>query len=279
MHSPLYESSSSKKAAEDASKALQKVVEDTNISTVSIKGCALTVQVLANDGMSLLVAKKAVTLVLLLENRLLIRLCEPSPRPPEKCYPIVSKSAMANLQLPEDLSVLQLYSDTMSMHLPWKGESLRKASWNNYRPEFFQNMLRVLWSAEDTRDILRHLWTDYQGKCWFALGITSRNKDQPVEGNVPPDYIRDKPSTFEFLYPGSTLGEDFIKNWLELSERIIQIACLPPQEFRDIAEAIWRTLEEKTALHQPAWPALLQCLELETQIDYWDGKVSTWGYY
>lgn len=285
MYSPPYSDLTPEQAAEKASVAFQDVESAANIRIMSHEGYGMTIHVAVKGGIRLMVARKAVTLVLLLEDQLLSRLCAPSRRDPKIYHPIGSKSAIANLQLPDDLSALQRYSNAMLAYLPWAGERLEKAPWNNHQTERFQNILRVLWSAQDItniRDILRYLWTEDKGKCVFTFHICDRTPVdwRQVTGRVSgPDYIRGLPSMFEFRYPESTFEQNFISNWIELSNKIIQIACCSPQEFRGITWSIWKTLEEQAALYRPAWPALLECLELGTQIDYWKEKLDSYGHH
>ncbi|KID90816.1 hypothetical protein MGU_02693 [Metarhizium guizhouense ARSEF 977] len=285
MYSPPYCDLTPKQAAKKASEAFQDVERAANIRIMSHEGYGMTIHVALKAGIRLMVARKAVTLVLLLEDQLLSRLCAPSRRDPKNYHPIGSKSVIANLQLPDDLSALQGYSDAMLAYLPWTGERLEKGPWNDHRPERFQNILRVLWNAEDIvniRDILRYLWTEEKGRCALTFHIYDPIPIDKKQVNVrvlSPDYIRGLPSMFEFRYPESTFEQDFISNWIELSNRIIQIACRSPQEFRGTTESIWKTLEEQAALCRPAWPALLECLGLGTQIDYWKEKLNSYGHY
>ncbi|KAG4288746.1 hypothetical protein FPRO06_03568 [Fusarium proliferatum] len=189
--------------------------------------CGMHVHVGVETGMTILLAQKITTLVILLETTLLLRLVAPPRWKSAFSLPICENSSLAmdmDLHKPlEDPTALNQHVPCMSTMKPGK--------WNNWYPKHIYKMLYGVWGSTILADLTLRLKKARVNRCGFALSL----RNHKVSGE---EDLEGSPTTVEFRYSQMTFDHELLRNWTEILARIVVIAQSDAEEFKRCVEEI-----------------------------------------
>ncbi|KAH0491130.1 hypothetical protein TgHK011_002572 [Trichoderma gracile] len=230
--------------------------------------CGLHFHVGVKSGMTLNIAKKAATLVMLLELPLLKKFASEERSESRFWFIPISKRS-------EFISYADRYHDEVTdaiaspelrQHVPNLAE-MKPAEWNSNEPKRMHLALNQIWLTDSIWRLSTGFFS-YEGqKASLVLCTRERNGDsasEPVPG--APDNLEGTPSTLEFRYPPMSFDIDFVKSWAEIGCRIVEIATRDTAAFRQVATDLLKELERNDASQ---WERLLKVLGLDHQVPFW----------
>lgn len=181
--------------------------------------CGLHIHVGDQNGLTLDLAKRIVTLVVLLEEDLLFRLVSSDRQESEYFLPITHTSRMA------------LYADSkdstdepvLTNILPPGHEQGR---WWSVSGHKIGHILQVLWQCPNLDSLEGGLISPKIERGWkSSLFLAMRLKSDSVSGDDDDDDENDPvTSSIEFRYPQMSFDSDFVQMWVEVATRIVEVA-------------------------------------------------------
>ncbi|KFA67260.1 hypothetical protein S40285_06713 [Stachybotrys chlorohalonatus IBT 40285] len=227
--------------------------------------CGLHVHVGLKQGMTLLLAKKMVTLVMLLE-RCLIQPLLPASRAGSMWALLICDHAYLNQQGNSCLTAADLIKQLpdFRVHVPLTPTDMEPGGWNNHHPEKFFKDLLSMWRTENLDALRAGLLRNSIAKLGFVLCARTAPDTSKLEGS---------PSTFEFRYPQMNFDMPFIRRWVEIFCRLGTIANLDAVPYRRMLSVIVAVLNQLSTTRTPPWELLLRALGLGHQVPGWQDQV------
>lgn len=218
--------------------------------------------------MTLSIAKKAATLVMLLELPLLKKFA--SEERSESRYwfiPISKRSKFISFaDRYHDEVTDAIASPELRQHVPDLA-SMKPAEWNSNEPKRLHLALNEIWLTDSIWRLSMGLFS-YEGqKASLVLCTREKNGEtasEPAPGTT--DNLEGTPSTLEFRYPPMSFDIDFVKSWAEIGCKIVEIATRDTAAFRQVATDVLKELERNDASQ---WERLLKVLDLDHQVGFW----------
>ena len=238
--------------------------------------CGLHVHVGVESGMTQLIAKKAISLVMLLEHTLLYPLVAPS-RLSSECARSVTELSNAGRKktVKGDVRLKkvegQRKSEPVAMYIP-PMKAIKPGKWA-YQEEIdaLYQILQIIWNAESLQEldllVQRVIYTR------AALAICLRNREFELAQSWDFSSLENSPTTIEFRYAQMSFDETFIHNWVQLVCRIVEIAQLDAKEYREIVSKILLTLDGMKEDEESIWESLLPILHLKHQVKDWKSQL------
>ncbi|KAF7549189.1 hypothetical protein G7046_g8429 [Stylonectria norvegica] len=253
-------------------KEVLSALRNMNTEITADESCGLHVHVGAESGMTLLLAKKVISLVFLLEESLLLALCSPWRLASQHAAPIVSKSRVA-LGIPlDDMPATKGPNNVELMEAYIPSEAMKeKAGWNDKNPKALYDMLEMVWSTTSLQQL--NLIISRQAFTRAGLYISLRDEKGEVKTPKFAGNLENSSSTIEFRYAQMSFDIVFVRNWAELVCRIVQLAQLDAEQYQDAFREIGKVLDEAKRRKEPAWEKLLKTLQLENRIGEWGAQI------
>ncbi|RSL66377.1 hypothetical protein CEP53_003413 [Fusarium sp. AF-6] len=245
-----------------------------------------------SGGETSLLAKKIVTLVMVLERCLLGWL----KKRRSACL-VSSKSQVAMGPWPQR----NVVSPDYYSHIP-PIATMKPTFWNNLEPETMYRKLSMIWSAPGLQEVryILGMWPpcDPGFYVWpprelplslMPWGFKETPQDpspwwrgvEKVWGNsIKTQWDPEEGYTyFYFTYLRSTLNHTLLYNWAKVIVRIVELALAGPDEYKRCLETIFRILHEADQgddeARQKAWEQLMKhILKLEDCIPDWRDYIS-----
>ncbi|KAF5255199.1 hypothetical protein FANTH_125 [Fusarium anthophilum] len=245
--------------------------------------CGMHVHVGVETGMTILLAQKITTLVILLETALLLRLVAPPRWKGAFSMPICEHSSLAmdmDLHKPlEDPSLLNQHVPCMS--------TMKRGKWNNWYPKHIYKMLYGVWGSTVLAELSLRLKKVRMNRCGFALSLRGyKICDGETYKINDEDTLEGSPTTVEFRYSQMTFDHELLRNWTEILARIVIIAQADADEFKSCVEEIisingrddkdvWKGLMTDVlglGHRVPQWEEQLKCFERGEYISHLDDE-------
>ncbi|RFU76609.1 hypothetical protein TARUN_5635 [Trichoderma arundinaceum] len=248
-------------------------LRNSDLKITAHTGCGLHFHVGVKSGMTLNIAKKISTLVMLLELPLFTVLCPPQRVANHYFDPLVKSSWFAvNANAENYNTFTEKASKELLEHFPISLSQLEPAGWNDENPHRWYITLIYLWRAENMCQLASGLRTTLGEKSSLVLCV--RDHCGILEETIPPDECPDSfeltPSTLEFRYPPMSFDIEYIKNWAQILCKMVKIATLDSPDFSQAVAALHRELQkDDKGADLPTWTRLLTVLGLSDQIGYW----------
>ncbi|KAH7167989.1 hypothetical protein DER46DRAFT_625651 [Fusarium sp. MPI-SDFR-AT-0072] len=206
--------------------------------------CGMHVHVGVETGMTILLAQKITTLVVLLENTLLLRLVAPPRWKSGFSMPICQNSSLA---MDMDLHKPLKDPNALYQHVPCM-DTMKPGKWNNWYPKHLYKMLYGVWGSTILADLSLRLKKARVHRCGFAMSLRDHNM---------------------------TFDHELLRNWTEILARIVVIAQSDAEEFKRCVEKIisingrddkdvWKGLMTDVlglGHRVPQWEEQLKCFE------------------
>lgn len=237
-----------------------KTLRNSGIDISADQSCGLHVHVGITYGMDLQFAKKVSTLVVLLENSLLLPLVPRYRAVGTYAQPVSKESAAAYLD-----GIPSAAFEAFKTHVPEESTFL-PGTWNRDDPNAFFKMLQIIWSAADLKTLSRSLRIRKITRCGFAICLRKHNGDRPSYFD---NDFEGTPSTIEFRYSQMTFDHVTLRNWVEVVARIVSLAQADEGEYKSLAEMIIGVNHEAG---DDAWKVLLQKIGLGERIPDWEAQ-------
>ncbi|PHH89533.1 hypothetical protein CDD83_5819 [Cordyceps sp. RAO-2017] len=189
-------------------------------------------------GMTLLWAKRAATLAMLLETTV-CRWLSPADRLDlNDEAQIQTLSKFAKRTFPDDRVDLRLSyeCDDLRQNFPWDRLNITPGSWNHFEPDEFRATLRLIWNTSSLDELAEGLRKAPELRNPHQpLGFSiSLRKDTPVydeRSAANYSYEWSRTSTLNFQYAPMDLNVDYIKRWGLFCWMLCQLALLNSAEF------------------------------------------------
>lgn len=243
-----------------------------------------------------LLAKKIATLVMMLEECLLLKLVAPS-RGPRKLHPLRKESKVAlGEETEEDLASQWPVSPDYNSHVP-PTIVMKPAAWNRSDPGHMHATLQSIWSAPSVVELQYILCARFPKFCDFCFGpsagldptrwwdlnvddyglrILEERPQDPTHIATQYDWSRERPTWFYFKHLQTTFKHALVRNWVEVVARVVELAQAGPDEYKRCLETII------TILHDAdqggggvTWEQLMKhVLKLEHRIPDWRDQIA-----
>jgi len=243
-----------------AMKTAFKTLQNSGIKISADQSCGLHVHVGVTYGMDLHFAKKVSTLVILLENSLILPLVAQYRAAGTYAQPVSKESAAAYLD-----GVPSAAYKAFEKHVP-EESTFHSGTWNRNDPNSFFKMLQIIWSAADLKTLSRSLRIRKITRCGMAICLRKHNGDRPSYFD---NDFEGTPSTFEFRYSQMTFDHVTLRNWVEVVTRVVSLAQAEESEYKALAEMIVSVNHEAGA---DAWRVLLARFGLGERIPEWEAQ-------
>ncbi|KAM0563145.1 hypothetical protein ACHAPJ_000859 [Fusarium lateritium] len=232
--------------------------------------CGMHVHVGVEGGMTLLLAQKITTIVMLLENTLLLRLVAPTRWNNNYARPVCESSqAATGPWIMGDTKLFEKHVPPMSAMQPGK--------WNKHDVEHYYGMFRTVWSAQSLRCLAGEDRPRGAQRCAFTLAL--RGRDGKPNGTIFRDDLEHSPSTVEFRYSQMTFDHALLRNWTEVVARIVVLAQADADKFKECVELIMQLQYEAEVDGKSAWKLLLKyILKLEHRIPEWEAQLAKFAH-
>ncbi|KAF4332628.1 hypothetical protein FBEOM_13563 [Fusarium beomiforme] len=224
--------------------------------------CGMHVHVGVETGMTILLAQKITTLVILLENTLLMRLVAPPRWVSGFSLPICENAALAtDMDLHKPLEDPSL----MDQHIP-DMKAMKPGKWNDWYPKQIYNMLRAVWRCKTLSILAMRLKKGYVIRCGFNISLRSHKRSVPGGG----DGLEKSPTTVEFRYSQMTFDLELLRNWTEIVARIVVLAQGDAEEFKKCVEMVMKINGEDD---KDVWKGLMTVLGLGERVPQWEEQL------
>ncbi|KAI6750919.1 hypothetical protein HG530_014369 [Fusarium avenaceum] len=246
-------------------KTLLSNIRNMGLDITADQSCGMHVHVGVESGMTLLLAQKISTLVVLLENTLLLRLVAPSRWVSKHCVPVCEDSQGAR----KGVSNGDLRNDSLfDQHIP-PMTAMQPAKWNDNGSERYYRLLRAIWQANTLARLSSAIRNEEKTRCAFTLSLRCEKPWQdPVNGY---DMYHGTPSTVEFRYSQMTFDHELLRNWTEVVTRIVALAQADAATFKKIAASIIQINYAAEVQGKAAWKSLMKyVLGLEHRVGEWE---------
>ncbi|KAH8173663.1 hypothetical protein LIA77_07918 [Sarocladium implicatum] len=220
--------------------------------------CGLHIHVGDQDGITLDLAKRIVTLVVLLEEDLLLRLISPDRLECQFFQPITHTSKMARWAQNRDRNDHAVLSQNI---LPPGHQQGRYWAESGHK---IGHILQLLWQCPDIDRLEDGLLSPrpFQDSWKSSLFLVVRLK----EDSDSEDDDRTEPvhSTIEFRYPQMSFDCDFVQMWTQVATRIVEVARdIETHAYQRAVRNILEQLENTEA--ETIVPQLLTALGFDRQ--------------
>ncbi|KAJ4138358.1 hypothetical protein NW768_002181 [Fusarium equiseti] len=237
-----------------------KTLRNSGIDISADQSCGLHVHVGVTYGMDLRFAKKVSTLVVLLENSLILPLVAQYRAAGTYAQPVFKESAAAYLD-----GITSAASKAFEKHVP-EESTFHPGTWNRDDPKSFFKMLQIIWSTADLKTLSRSLPIRKITRCGMAICLRKHNGDRP---SYLDNDFEGTPSTFEFRYSQMTFDHVTLRNWVEVVTRIVSLAQAEEGEYKSLVEMIVGVNHEAG---DDAWKVLLVRFGLDERIPEWESQ-------
>lgn len=232
--------------------------------------CGLHVHAGYGEGMTLLRAKKIVSLVMLLEQPLLLPFCAPSRLGGMYCSAVSSHSCLADMdaeyeaayrsaaEAGEERKTLENNRE-FEAHIPAPAFFSRNR-WNHNNAVGIYNAIVSVWACHSLMQLQTRLMCDMDQRGGLALCLRQTHGAHLDDGHDG------SPSTVEFRYLQGTLDEKLLVHWVGVIEAILQNASLDAVGFHALLKAILETLGNGRRV---VWSEMLGQLGIGGQTSFW----------
>ncbi|KAM0488395.1 hypothetical protein ACHAP7_001389 [Fusarium lateritium] len=229
------------------------------------ESCGMHVHVGVESGMTLLLAQKISTLVVLLENTLLLRLVAPSRWVSTYCKPLCEDSQGAR----QGISNGTFSNESLfHQHVPLM-TAMQPAEWNDNASERYYRLLHAIWQAETLQSLSAVLRKKDLTRCAFTLCLRYESTRQDLSAGKAG--FHGTPSTVEFRYSQMTFDHELLRNWTEVVARIVVLAQADAETFKKTAVSIIQLNYEAEVEGKAAWKSLMRdVLGLEHRVVEWE---------
>ncbi|KAL7960401.1 hypothetical protein V8C34DRAFT_312724 [Trichoderma compactum] len=262
-------------------------LRNCDLSISAHQNCGLHIHVGIKSGMTLTIAKKAATLVMLLEQPLFAAFSSTARSEDFTWFKYIGEYSC--FAFDADEVVRECHSITIDnttaqllKHLPILPSQMKPAAWNHYKANRWYLTLDNIWQTENTWELFTGLLTEAGGKASLTLCTRTRGGKSAGESDSRDhdgtDRLEGSQTTMEFRYPPMSFDHEFIKNWVEISCRVVVIATHDTPFFSQVAADLLHELqrdEEQSDI--PQWARLLTVLGLDHQIDFWTQQLRRFG--
>ncbi|CAF3579771.1 unnamed protein product [Fusarium graminearum] len=229
--------------------------------------CGMHVHVGVEEGMTVYLAKRIATLVVLLENTLILRFVAPSRWVSEYATTICEDSQAAK----KEATICPAELEAFEKHMPPRSR-MHPSKWNSNDPKMYYRTLRTIWSCEDLEVLDVQLRRNGLKSCGLALSL--RNYKDRNMRRAGENRYEGTPSTVEFRYAQMSFDHVLIRNWVEVMARIVDLARAQDDEFKEIVSTIIDVNYEAVSQRTSAWkPLLKQVFKLEHRIPDWEAQL------
>ncbi|KAM0425511.1 hypothetical protein ACHAPT_009300 [Fusarium lateritium] len=227
------------------------------------------IHVYLEAGMDVFFAKKLTTLVLLLEEALLMRLVFVDPAKGFELSPlreVLAKSLESHQLLNPGPDFDQCLPSVKDM---------KPSLWNNEDPEHGYNMLQTVWTCET----LQGLQSIMMHRRVFHYGFNISGQDllwstSDISSTSRHSLARQIKLSFEHFQ--GTFDHDRCHNWTEVVARVAELALAGPDEFKKCVETILSILHEADQGAE-TWERLMEhVLKLEHRIPDWRDQLAAY---
>ncbi|KAI8679274.1 hypothetical protein NCS57_00204900 [Fusarium keratoplasticum] len=230
-----------------------------------------------NRAANQLLLKKITTLVILLEESLLLKLGAPC-RWPRRVTPVGENGKAARYPGPQGDVVSSEYDSHVPRMAAMDPAAKDPAAKNNRDPELIDRKIAMIWSTRSLRELQRVLNPRGFAGSGFCLIVPKEPDIAHTLHNLErwgPKYMpKPSPIWFRFHHMQMTFEEALLRNWVEIIARIIELALADPGEYKKCLEAIFRIQQQDGV----AWEQLMKhVLNLEHRIPYWQDQVARYG--
>ncbi|POR35511.1 Uncharacterized protein TPAR_04290 [Tolypocladium paradoxum] len=256
-------------------KQVVSALRNMDLDIAANRSCGLHVHVGLRAGLRLTLAKKLVTLVMLMELPLILPLCPASRRESPFTSLITEKSrfVVRRLDLDEMASALRAEGPEMREHWPWTLGDSTATAWNGGDPVALQGTMRLIWHSRSLRELAEGLCKRASTRTALAIRLRSPDGVQVEPSSVDPDGnafdFEGTQSTFEFRYPQMSFDMPFIKNWAELCCKLVEIATLDAPAFKAKLQGLVCALSAAKASGNTEWETILGAIGLGHQVPEW----------
>ncbi|KAF4451175.1 hypothetical protein FALBO_16370 [Fusarium albosuccineum] len=235
------------------------------------ESCGMHVHVGVKTGMTLLLAQKIITMVMLVEDTVLLSLIPKSRVASHFAMPINRDAALAlNKTWTTDTSVNQLQES----HVP-PMETMKPALWNNYVPLHFYSMFHQVWNAKTLPELARITRKNELTRVAVCVALRAP-WGEAVSPRWPGD-LEDTPSTVEFRYSQTTFDHKLLRNWTEVVCTIVDLAQADPGTYKTYLTNIIETQHQAEQQGKPAWEMLMKnVFDLEHRIPEWKQQLDNY---
>lgn len=230
-------------------------------------GCGLHVHVGLHgpsEDFSLLLAKKTVTIVALLEEKLILKLISEARSGRSVAKPIY-RNSLLTIDMGELLpsgdwpSVDYPITEEQGLHVPT--DAWRNRPFHDDEGDHLDEFLKLVWTAPDLECLEHGLYDTNELRQGFSI-CTRQNEDATTKGS------------FEFRYPSSELDIEHIALWTELCTQIVDIARLDQDQYAAKLRQIFRALDSSKSIRpRVIVRELLSILGLEHRVNAWKAKM------
>ncbi|KAH7222292.1 hypothetical protein BKA60DRAFT_539372 [Fusarium oxysporum] len=205
--------------------------------------CGMHVHVGVETGMTILLAQKIATIVILLENTLLLRLVAPPRWKSGFSMPICENSSLAM-----DMDLHKPLEDptTLNQHVPCM-DAMKPGKWNNWYPQHIYKMLYGVWGSTILADLSlrlkKHVFIGAASQCLCEITI----------------------------YSQMTFDHELLRNWTEILARIVVIAQADAEEFKS---CVGKIISINGRDDKDVWKGLMMdVLGLEHRVPQWEEQL------
>ncbi|KAH6608517.1 hypothetical protein Trco_001863 [Trichoderma cornu-damae] len=248
-------------------------LRNSKLGITAHTGCGLHFHVGVKSGMTLDIAKKVCTLIMLLEVPLLTAFCPPERISDHYFMPIHRTSWYADdAKAKRHDTASKTPTRELLEHFSVPLERLKPADWNDGNPKRWYTTLNSIWKAKDMCELSNKLCASIGEKS--SLFLCVRDESGILQSYIAPDEDSSKfegtPSTLEFRYPPMSFDIEYVKHWAEIASQVVQTASCGAPAFRQAAANILQELQrDGKEVGSPMWARLLTLLGLGHQIEYW----------
>ncbi|KAF5022114.1 hypothetical protein F66182_5833 [Fusarium sp. NRRL 66182] len=246
--------------------AVLSSIRTMGLNITADSGCGMHVHVGVEKGMTLLLAKKISTLVVLLETNLLLPLVAPTRWNNEYAMPVSERSDAATDPVPQHVDTTLL-----DQHLP-PMDFMQPGTWNNNNVERIYGMLKNVWSAHSLPNLSQQLRRDGIHRCGFTLAL--RTHQGKANEGIFTENFENSPSTVEFRYSQMTFDNVLLRNWTEIVARIVVLAQADADEYKERVKSILQLIYEAESDGKAAWKLLMRyILKLQHRVPEWEAQL------
>ncbi|KAM5347685.1 hypothetical protein ACJ41O_007509 [Fusarium nematophilum] len=228
-------------------KSVLDVLRRSGVEITADESCGLHVHVGVEEGMTLLLAKKILTLVILLEDAILLRCISPTRLGNYCAEPLIQPTGVSRNGWTEPEGAIPL----LESHVP----PIKPSAWNGDKPEHFHLMFRQMWSATSLQGLSKLIRQGTITRCAVALSLRN-GKGQYMCGASTAD-LEGTPSTVEFRYSQMSFDLPYLRNWVELVTRIVHLAKADATPFKECCASICEVQEKADESGVVAWKMLM----------------------
>lgn len=256
-------------------KQVVSALRHMDLDIAANRSCGLHVHVGLRAGLRLTLAKKLVTLVMLLEQPLILPLCPASRTESPFASLISEKSRFVTRKLdPDEMAIaLRVEGPEMRDHWPWRLGDSTPTAWNSGDPASLQGTMQLIWHSPSLLELAEGLCKRPSSRTALAIRLRAPNGVPFEKTGVDVDEnavdFEGTQSTIEFRYPQMSFDMPFIKNWVELCSKLVEVATLDAPAFKAKLQEVVRALCEAKASGSAEWETVLTAIGLGHQVAEW----------